>query len=174
MVRNRLLIVLFCSLTVGLFAQKKHEKPKPVREDFCLILDKIFEQEVKGFPNVADTATEEEQASGHLPVKENYGFDQASCELVKLPSGQTVYRAVFMTRDDKESLVASYNNLLAMVKECYGKDYVFKDKTSKIRKIYECRGAPYDINVNKEQAEVVVYIQEDWMNRIYRLVLQVD
>jgi hypothetical protein len=79
-----------------------------------------------------------------------------------------------MTRDNRESVVASYKNLLAMVKECYGDGYVFKDKESKIRKVYECRGVPYDIDVNKEQPEVMVYISEDWINRVYQLVLQVD
>jgi hypothetical protein len=159
---------------VTAFGQKKREKLQPVRENFCLMLDKIFEQEVQGFVNTADSASDEEMPQGYKAVKEEYSFEQANCELVTLPSGQTVYRAVFMTRDNRESLVASYNNVLAMVKECYGENYVFKDKASKIRKVYECRGTPYDIDVNKEQAEIVVYISEDWINKVYQVVLQVD
>lgn len=174
MVRSSLIVILCLCGTLSVFAQKKREKPQPVRENFCLILDKVFEQEVQGFANAADTAAGEDMPAGHKAVKEMYSFEQANCELVTLPSGQTVYRAVFMTRDNRESLVASYNNVLAMVKECYGENYVFKDKASKLRKVYECRGTPYDIDVNKEQAEIMVYISEDWINKVYQVVLQVD
>jgi hypothetical protein len=172
--RNGLIVFLLLSGSVGASAQSYRNKPEPVREDFCLLMDKILDGQKIGYPGFADTVSYDDGDTAIWPVRGQYSFDQATCQLVTLPTGQTVYRAVFMTRDNKESIVASYKNLLAMVKECYGDDYVFKDKESKIRKVYECRAVPYSIDVNKEQAEMVVYIAEDWISRTYHLVLQVD
>jgi hypothetical protein len=174
MIRNCLLAFTPILIAFSVSAQSKRQKPEPVREDFCLRMDKIFAAEVKGFEGFADSSNTESVVQNRRPVRKEYAFDQATCELVTLPTGQTVYRAIFMSRSSKESVVASYKNLLAMVKECYQEDYIFTDKTSKLRKVYECRGVPYDIDVNKEQPEVVVYISEDWVNQVYQLVLQVD
>lgn len=181
-------LVIFCLTgNSSLFAQSYDDDDRPVLQDeFCLKLKKVINDKPNNYANLADSLTEDDmpQASmdGLIPVRDDAAFEQArKCILVGTGS-TTKYRTVFMVRDTREGLIPSYNNLLAMIKDCLYFDYEFKETdllnvkefASLGYKTYEQVGKPLQINKQGiPQSDIYFMIQRNKSTRQFELVLEI-
>ena len=144
---------------------------------FCKQLSKIISQADFKFDQMKDSLVDA-GVQKTWTCKENCKLNGArECEI--LQNGvATEYAAIFLSRDTKDALAASYNNLCHQLKDCLGMHYVYKDKKATTSdmllglKNYECEMTPYG-DATPEQADILVSIQPDSQTGNYDLVLEI-
>jgi hypothetical protein len=164
------------------------------RDDFCKRLDQVMEAADDHFSNVIDFQkdsfgfrdpygnpvttrmknTVADSSGIGWRVRPDLKLEQArECRVIH-EGGAYRFEAVFLARDEKEQLAASYNNLLNQVKDCYPEVFTFTAKKShNYNVVYETEAAPNLTLPGAPNARIRIFIQRNWNTMLYELVLEI-
>jgi len=141
------------------------EVTRDTANNFCKRLSSIMLQTESDF----EMAKEVNLENGDQKVwdcKESFKMKGAKHCTIYQSGGKTTYVAMYMTKEEKEKLGSSYNNLLHQIKDCFGYNYEYKEKQASITDKFtgnvnfECEMYPHGDGV-KEQADMRVSVQKD-------------
>jgi|GEM_PF-5068218 len=111
--------------------------------------------------------------------KEVYKMEGArSCSIYQR-GFNTIYVAFFLSRDSKDALESSYQNLWHQIRDCMGPNYVYKEKKATTADIllgskdYKCEMTPSRDAV-PDQADMLVSVEKDIQTGNYELILEIQ
>jgi hypothetical protein len=124
------------------------DKPLAAADQFCRIMDTIQRSAPMGFNGIQEPGTvlTDTVANNDWEVKKSLWFPGANnCEVFAGPSGRMIFQATFMSRDEQDGLVSSYNNLLRQVQDCLPQAYTAVNKK---RPVYDKFFPVYDTELS--------------------------
>lgn len=155
-----------------LHAQYVEEHKVDSSSNFYKILHTVLSNADKHFFELIQPSTDSNFTQDSWEVKSQYHFDASHSTSVEKKGNAYVYRAVFLSKDNRDELVSSYNNLISQIRESMPYNYAYKEKKNPVYKVYDCSIKP-DTEGIYAAPSFRVFIEEDWINRHYSLVLEI-
>jgi hypothetical protein len=161
-----LLIIFVPYISKAQFQEGEDEThTRDTSNNFCIRLSSIMLQAGSNFDKAKGQLLD---SAGQKSWECNNDFKMkgARSSTIYQSGGKTTYVAFFISKESKEKLGSSYNNLYHQLKDCMGYNFVYHEKETSITdKLlgnvnYECEMEPHGDGI-QEQAEMRVSVQHD-------------
>jgi hypothetical protein len=151
------------------------EQTRDTANAFCIKLSKIILQTDVDYQNAKDSLMDSVGQKA-WNCKEDFNMPGSrNCTIFK-SGGKTTYVAFYLSRNTKDELGASYNNLYRQLRDCLGYNYVYTEKKTSGtdllfgNKNYDVEMVPYGDGI-PEQADIRVLVQKT-SDGGYELILE--
>ena len=139
---------------------------------FCKLLNTLLKECRTDFSKVIDYDKKSDAGPESFEAKKAFVFDASHTTSIQKKNTTYIYRAVFLSKDNRDELLASYHNLVNQVKVCLPYNYDFKEKKNPVYKFYQTDIKP-SVEARDAAPDFRIYVQEDWINHHFTLIMEI-